>query len=98
MTCGDGEAALGNRVNVLRVIDSYIAFLQKLRDGIDTGDNKSVIEFLEDAVKARDRWLNERTNGDWQTMEQAQPETQSFGDKLGRMFLGNMMDRNKKKK
>jgi prephenate dehydrogenase len=93
-----GEAALGNRVNVLRVIDSYIASLQKLRDGIDTSDNKSVIEFLEDAVKARDRWLSERTNGDWQTMEQAQPETQSFGDKLGRMFLGNMMDRNKKKK
>src|SRR5215204_1703453 len=93
-----GEAALGNSKNVLRVIDSYIASLQKLRDGIDTGDNKSVIEFLEDAVKARDRWLNERTNGDWQTMEQAPPETQSFGDKLGRMFLGNMMDRNKKKK
>ena len=93
-----GEAALGNRANVLRVIDTYIASLQKLRDGINTGDHKSVIEFLEDAVKARDRWLSERTNGDWQTMEQAPPETQSFGDKLGRMFLGNMMDRNKKKK
>jgi hypothetical protein len=31
-------------------------------------------------------------------MEQAKPETQSFGDKLGRMFLGNMMDKTKKKK
>ena len=93
-----GEAALGNRENVLRMIDSYMASLQKLRDGIDKSDNKSVIEFLEDAVKARDRWLSERTNGDWQTMEQTQAEAQSFGDKLGRMFLGNMMDRTKKKK
>lgn len=93
-----GEAALGNRENVVRMIDAYITSLQKLRDGIGEGDNKSVIEFLEDAVKARDRWLSERTNADWQRMEQVQAEPQSFGDKLGRMFLGNMMDRNKKKK
>jgi prephenate dehydrogenase len=93
-----GEAALGNRANVVRMLDAYMISLQKLRDGIDAGDNKSVIEFLEDAVKARDRWFSERTNADWQTMEQAQPESQSFGDKLGRLFLGNMMDRTKKKK
>jgi len=93
-----GEAALGNRENVVRMLDTYIVSLQKLRDGINDGDNKSVIEFLEDAVKARDRWFSERTNADWRTMEQAKPETQSFGDKLGRMFLGNMMERSKKKK
>lgn len=93
-----GEAALGNRENVLRVIDAYMTSLQKLRDGINDGDNKFVVEFIDDAVKARDRWLSERTNADWQTMEQAKPETQSFGDKLGRMFLGNMMERTKKKK
>ena len=93
-----GEAALGNRENVLRVIDTYMASLQKLRDGISTDDNKSVVEFLEDAVKARDRWMSERTNGDWQTMEQAKPDAQSFGDKLGRMFLGNIVERSKKKK
>jgi prephenate dehydrogenase len=93
-----GEAAIGNRENVLRVIDAYVASLQKLRDGIDKGDNKSVVEFLEDAVKARDRWLSERTNADWQTLEQTQAETQSFGEKLSHMFLGSMMERTKKKK
>jgi hypothetical protein len=93
-----GEAAIGNRENVLRVIDAYMISLQKLRDGIEKIDNKSVVEFLEDAVKARDRWLSERTNADWQTMEQAKPDAQSFGDKLGRMFLGNMVERTKKKK
>jgi len=93
-----GEAALGNRENVVRMIDIYMSSLQKLRDGINAGDGKSVIEFLDDAVKARDRWLSERTNADWQRIEQVQAEPQSFGDKLGRMFLGNMMDRSKKKK
>jgi prephenate dehydrogenase len=91
-----GEAALANRENVLRRIDSYMASLQKLRDGIDKNDNKAVIEFLEDAVKARDRWLSERTRADWQEIENA--ESQSFGDKLSHMFLGSIMERTKKKK
>ena len=91
-----GEAALANRENVLRRIDSYMASLQKLRDGIEKNDNKAVIEFLEDAVKARDRWLSERTRADWQEIENA--ESQSFGDKLSHMFLGSMMERTKKKK
>ena len=93
-----GEAALGNRENVLRVIDTYMVSLEKLRDGIENGDTKSVVEFLEDAVKARDRWLSERTNADWQTMEQAKPESQSFSDRLSRMFVGSAMERAKKKK
>jgi prephenate dehydrogenase len=93
-----GEAALGNRENVVRMIDTYMASMQKLREGIEKGDDKSVVEFLEDAVKARDRWLSERTNADWQALERSQADAQSFGDKLTHMFLGNMMERNKKKK
>jgi len=93
-----GEAALGNRENVLRVIDIYMASLDKLRDSIDKGDNKSVIEFLEDAVKARDRWLSERTHADWQNMTQNKSDAQSFGDRLSRMFVGSIIERTKKKK
>jgi prephenate dehydrogenase len=91
-----GEAALGNRENVVRMIDTYMTSLQKLRDGIDKNDNEAVIEFLEDAVKARDRWLSERARADWQEIESA--ESQSFGDKLSHMFLGSIMERTKKKK
>ena len=93
-----GEAALGNRENVLRLIDSYMVSLEKLRDGIEKNDQESVVEFLEDAVKAHDRWLQERTTADWQALEQAKPESESFGDKLGHMFFGTIMDRAKKKK
>ena len=91
-----GEAALVNRENTVRVLDTYMASLQRLRDQIQQGDGKSVAEFLEDAVKARDRWVNERTRADWQTVEGAQVE--SFGDKLGHMFLGGAMERMKKRK
>jgi len=92
------EAVLGNRENVLRVLDTYMSSLQKLREEIDKGDNQSVTEFLEDAVQARDRWLNERSRADWQSIEQTGADAQSFGDKLSRMFLGSIMERAKKKK
>lgn len=92
-----GEAALGNRENVLRVLDAYMSSLQKLREGIENGDNRSVVEFLEDAVKARDRWLQERFKADWQNFEQGKADS-SFGERLNHMFFGKLMERNKKRK
>jgi len=90
------EAALVNRENTVRVLDVYMASLQRLRDQIQRGDDKLVAEFLEDAVKAHDHWLDERTKADWQRPEGA--EIQSFSDKLSHMFLGNMMERTKKRR
>jgi len=93
-----GEAALANRENTVRVLDSYIASLQKLRDQITNGDGKSVSAFIESAVKARDLWLHERTKADWHSVEQSKSDGQSFGDKLSQMFLGSIMQRVKKRK
>lgn len=93
-----GEAAIGNRENTLRVLDTYISSLQKLRDEIDRGDNQSVAEFLEDAVKARDRWLDERTKADWEIVRQQKENSESFGERISHMFLGGMMERGKKRK
>jgi len=92
-----GDAALANRENILRVLDAYMSSLQKLRDEIDHGDARSVAEFLDDAVKARDRWLHERTKADWQNPGTPTDST-SFGDRLNHMFFGKFMDRNKKRK
>ena len=89
------EAALGNRENVVRVIDTYVASLLKLREEIESEDSQALTGYLEESVKARDRWLNERTKADWQSMESV--EKQSFGDRLSRMFVGNLLERNKKK-
>ena len=92
-----GEAALGNRESVLRVLDAYMSSLQKLRDDIDHGDDRSVAEFLEDAVKARDRWLHERTRADWQNPG-TPTDSSTFGERMNQMIFGKLMDRNKKRK
>ncbi len=92
-----GDAALGTRESVLRVLDAYMSSLQKLRDEIDHGDDRSVAEFLEDAVKARDRWLHERSRADWQNPG-TQTDSSSFGERMNQMIFGKLMDRNKKRK
>lgn len=92
-----GEAAVGNRESVLRVLDAYMSSLQKLRDDIDQGNDDSVTEFLEDAVKARDRWLHERTRADWQNPGTPTDST-TFGERVNHMIFGRLMDRNKKRK
>ena len=93
-----GEAALGNRESVIRVLDAYMSSLQKLRDDIDRGDDQSVAEFLEDAVKARDRWLHERTRADWQNPTTQQTDSTTLGERMNHMIFGRLMDRNKKRK
>jgi prephenate dehydrogenase len=91
-----GEAALENRKNVVRMLDTYMASLQKLRDDIEEGDTQAVVEFLESATQGRDRWLGERTKAEWQTIDQA--EVQSFGDKMSHLFLGGILERARKRK
>jgi prephenate dehydrogenase len=94
-----GEAALANRENVVRVLDAYMESLRELRDKIVEGDDKSVATFLDDAVKARDRWLHERTRADWQNLSQGQQmDSAPFGERLSRMFLGRLGERGKKRK
>jgi prephenate dehydrogenase len=92
-----GEAALGNRENVIRVLDAYIASLQNLRDDIKSGDDQSVAEFIGDAVKARDRWLHERTRADWQNTV-TETDSTPFGERVNQMIFGKWMNRNKKPK
>lgn len=93
-----GEAALANRENTVRVLDEYITSLQTLRAQIAEGDDKSVVMFLESAVKARDLWLHERTKADWHSVEQSKVDSQTFGEKFNQMFLGKLFSRGKKNK
>ena len=93
-----GEAALSNRENTVRALDAYMASLQELRDWIAEGDQKSVNEYLDHAVKARDLWLHERTRADWNQARQEKMDSQSFGEKFNQMFLGGLFSRKKKDK
>jgi prephenate dehydrogenase len=90
------EAAQANRESILRLLDAYMLSLANLREDIESGDAKAVTEFLDHAVLARERWLAERLQADWEGLEAV--DKQSFGDKLSQMFLGNLRERNRKKK
>lgn len=92
-----GIAALKNRENVVRVIDVYMASLKELRDKISAGDETSVATFLDDAFKARARWLSDRAKADWEGIEKEKPNVPSFGERLNHMFMGKFTDRSKKK-
>ena len=83
--------------SMLRVLDSYMASLQKLRDDINNGDDQSVDEFIEDAVKARDRWLHERTRADWQK-PMTETDSTTLGERMNQMLFGRLRDRSRKRK
>lgn len=93
-----GDAALANRGNTVRVLDELIASLQNLRERIAEADGKGVLEYLEAAAKARDRWINERSKADWETANRSKQDALSFGDRLSQMFVGNLFGRDKKRK
>lgn len=92
-----GESALASRENSLRALDAYMASLQKMRDHIAAGEGVALTGFLEDALKARDRWFHDRTRADWNAVPQKDGDAVSFGEKMNQMFLGGLFSRNKKR-
>lgn len=91
------DAALANRENVTRLLDAYIESLANLRHRVEKGDEKSVAEFIENGVKDHERWLAERTTADWRGEPQNASGSESFSDRLNRLFVGNLFKREKKK-
>ena len=90
--------ALQNRENVIRLLNTYIASLIRLRDEIDANDSESVNVSLEDALQGRIRWFDERIAADWLKGEAQQIDAPSFGDRVNQMLFGSMVaDRTKRK-
>ena len=79
--------AMLNRENMLRVLDSVIASLQTLRDDVHHKDAETLTERLERARKGRERWWQERQEGDWAAegrpkIDKASAASSIFGDML----------------
>lgn len=91
------EAALENRENVVRLLNSYIASLISLRDEIDANDREALGKRLENAWTGRIRWFDERTEADWLNKESQRIDAPSFGDRINQMLFGSMADRIKPK-
>ena len=93
-----GSAALENRENIVRLLNTYIASLIRLRDDIGAQDRGSVHAQLEEALKGRIRWFDERIAAEWLKGEAQPIDAPSFGDRVNQMLFGGMaVDRSKRK-
>ena len=93
------EAALENRENTVRLLNSYITSLLHLRDEIEDNDRDAVLRRLTDAWKGRVRWFDERVTAEWLKEETQQVDAPSFGDRVNHMLFGSMLtDRSKPRK
>ena len=93
-----GETALENRENIVRLLNSYISALIRLRDEIDASDRSAVTARLEDALQGRIRWFDERVAAEWLKGEAQAIDAPSFGDRVNQMLFGSMVaDRTKRK-
>ncbi len=59
------SAAIMNRENILRAMDSLIAVMETLRNDISQADNAALQSRLERAQRGRERWWHERTDANW---------------------------------
>jgi len=94
-----GESALENRENIVRLLNTYISSLIRLRDDIDANDREAVMARLEDSLRGRTRWFDERLAAEWLKGEGQAIDAPSFGDRVNQMLFGSLMtDRKKQRK
>ncbi len=80
------SAAILNRENVVRVIDSAVAALQSLREDIQNQDEKMLLDKLERAQIGRETWWKKRQAGDWVSEEVGATEMPKAGDIFGNLL------------
>jgi prephenate dehydrogenase len=92
------EAALENRENVVRLLNSYITSLLQLRDDIESNDRDAVGNFLDNAWSGRTNWFEERFEAEWLNKETQRIDAPAFGERVNQMLFGSgLTDRTKAK-
>jgi hypothetical protein len=93
------ENALENRENIVRLLNAYISSLINLRDEIEANDRDAITDRLQDALKGRIRWFDERIAAEWLQSDGQQIDAPSFGERVNQMLFGGLMtDRQKQRK
>jgi prephenate dehydrogenase len=92
-----GAAAILNRENVVRMLNTYMAALIGLRDAIQAENANEVTERLGKAVKNRQTWWSQRQVGDWASTDSQSPELPTLGEHMQQMFLGSRKKPGEKK-
>lgn len=89
-------AALLNRENVLRMLDSAIAALHALRNDIQDNNEESMNERVKRAFLGRQKWWAERQTGEWTGDGLPKVDMPASGGILARMFGGSRKGGSKK--
>jgi prephenate dehydrogenase len=74
------DAALLNKIDLLRSLDGYLSALQTLRDNIADDQSDLLEERLEHARVGRIKWWNEHQKPDWQNNRSIPAEMPKPGD------------------
>ncbi|RMF48028.1 MAG: prephenate dehydrogenase [Anaerolineae bacterium] len=90
-----GQAAVLNRENTLRVLDGFIAVLQRMRADVEAADNESLTSRLQRAREGRERWWAQRLAADWSSPETPASTLPSASEIFGRLLGINRRQRGK---
>lgn len=80
------SAAMLNRENVVRVLDSAVASINAIRNDLAEEDGKSLEERLERAREGRQEWLKARMTADWAAEETGVIEAPTASEVFGRLI------------
>lgn len=79
-------AAMLNRENVIRVLDSVVASINAMRKDLLDEDAQSLEERLIRARRGREEWLKQRIAADWSAEETTSIEAPKASEMFGRMI------------
>ncbi len=89
------DEILGNRENLLRLINDYISRFKTMRDLIQSDDRQGLVSAFKEVWAGRESWIADYTAGKWRQEPHSTFKAPSFGDYLGHMFLGGLAGRKK---
>jgi hypothetical protein len=92
-------AAMLNRENVVRVIDSLIASLHNMRNEIDKDEAEMLTKRLESARRGYNEWWRQRLTSDWVGEGPQDYEAPKVSDYFGQLLgIGRRKDKDEKEK
>ena len=92
------DSVLENRENVVRLLNTYISSLLRLRDDINNNDRDTLSEHLESALSGRIRWFDERLAADWLQHEGPQVDIPKFSERVNQTLFGSMLSERRPRK
>jgi prephenate dehydrogenase len=93
------EATHGDRENTLRVLDDYIHVLSQLREEISEDKKEDMQNHIERVLKSHTQWRQERSRGDWDTVESIEQQIPTFSELWAQQLgLGKLIGLRRKQK